>query len=232
MKVEISAFSLSPLLGGALRRSSAAGSKLVGGAKAEGAGEDQCGRFASLMCSAQPCCDTLGMKVEGTHNVFWLAKCTGWSLVSTPEAPVLEMYVVSCGRAVSVSVDSVSNRTGAWQLQWLDDSLVGSAQDGAPEFDGCDAAGTTWSELKGGSEWGEMVSPLDMELQYQQRGMPAVGVARGVGVGPGQGITGASVPRTPISAVQRLEQRVAEQSPPSVGSPEWSRGAAQVKRQQ
>ena len=179
----------------------------VGGAAAEGtAAEDQCGRFASLMCSAQLCCDTLGMKVEGTHNVFWLAKCTGWSLVSTPEAPVLEMYVVSCGRAVSVSVDSVSNRTGAWQLQWLDDSLVGSAQDGAPEFDGCDAAGTTWSELKGGSEWGELVSPLDMELQYQQRGMPAVGVARGVDVGPGQGITGASVPRTPISAVQRLEQ--------------------------
>ena len=50
--------------------------------------------------------------------------------------------------------------------------------------------------------------------------------------GSGQGITGASVPRTPLSAVQRLEQRVAEQSPPSVGSPEWSRGAAQVKRQQ
>jgi hypothetical protein len=72
----------------------------------------------------------------------WQAKCTGWSLVSTPEAPVLEMYVVSCGRAVSVSVGSVRNRTGAWQLQWLDDSLVGSAQDGAPEFDGCDAAGT------------------------------------------------------------------------------------------
>ena len=139
------------------------------------------------MCSAQLCCDTLGMKVEGTHNVFWLAKCTGWSLVSTPEAPVLEMYVVSCGRAVSVSVDSVSNRTGAWQLQWLDDSLVGSAQDGAPEFDGCDAAGTPWSELKGGSEWGELVSPLDMELQYQQRGMPAVGVARGVGVGQDKG---------------------------------------------
>ena len=210
-----------------------AAGQLVGGAAAEGAAaENQSGRFASLRCSAQLCCDTLGMKVEGTHDVFWLAKCTGWSLVSTPEAPVLEMYVVSCGRAVSVSVDAVSNRTGAWQLQWLDDSLVGSAQDGAPEFDGCDAAGTTWSELKGGSEWGEMVSPLDMELQYQQRGMPAVGVARGVGVGPGQGITGASVPRTPISAVQRLEQRVAEQSPPSVGSPEWSRGAAQEKRQQ
>ena len=103
-----------------------AAGQLVGGAAAEGtAAEDQCGRFASLMCSAQLCCDTLGMKVEGTHNVFWLAKCTGWSLVSTPEAPVLEMYVVTCGRAVSVSVDSVSNRTGAWQLQWIDDSLVG-----------------------------------------------------------------------------------------------------------
>ena len=110
------------------------------------------------MCSAQLCCDTLGMKVEGTHNVFWLAKCTGWSLVSTctPEAPVLEMYVVTCGRAVSVSVESISNRTGAWQLQWIDDSLVGSAQDGAPEFDGCDAAGTPWSELQGvqsGASW-------------------------------------------------------------------------------
>ena len=76
------------------------------------------------------------------------------------------------------------------------------------------------------------MSPLDMEVQYQQRSMPAVGVARGVGVGAGQGLTGATVPRTPLSAVQRLEQRVAEQSPPSVGSPEWSRGAAQVKRQQ
>ena len=80
--------------------------QLVGGVQAEMAAvQDQCGRFASLMCSAQLCCDTLGMKVEGTHNVFWLAKCTGWSLVSTPEAPVLEMYVVTCGRAVSVSVD-------------------------------------------------------------------------------------------------------------------------------
>ena len=177
--------------------------QLVGGAAAEGAAaDDQCGRFASLRCSAQLCCDTLGMKVEGTHNVFWLAKCTGWSVVSTPEAPVLEMYVVTCGRAVSVSVESISNRTSAWQLQWIDDSLVGSAQDGAPEFDGCGAAGTTWSELKGGSEWGEMVSPLDMELQYQQRGMPAVGLARGVGVGSGQGITGSSVPRAPRSVVQ------------------------------
>ena len=62
--------------------------------------------------------------------------------------------------------------------------------------------------------------------------MPAMGVARGVSVGPGQRITGSSMPRTPLSAVQRLEQRVAEQSPPSVGSPEWSRGAAQEKKQQ
>ena len=110
--------------------------------------------------------------------------------------------------------------------------MVGSARDGAPEFDGCDAADTPWSELQGGAEWGELVSPLDMEVHYQQRSMPAVGVARGVGVGAGQGLTGASVPRTPLSAVQRLEQRVTEQSPPSVGSPEWSRGAAQEKRQQ
>ena len=73
---------------------------------------------------------------------------------------------------------------------------------------------------------------MDMEVQYQQRSMPAVGVARGVGVGAGQGLTGASMPRTPLSVVQRLEQRVTEQSPPSVGSPEWSRGAAQEKRQQ
>ena len=131
---------------------------VVGGAAAErAAAEDQCGRFASLMCSAQLCCDTLGMKVEGTHNVFWLAKCTGWSLVSTPEAPVLEMYVVTCGRAVSVSVDSVSNRTGPWQLQWIDDSLVGDARCAMPQFDGCDAAGTPWRELQGGSEWGELV---------------------------------------------------------------------------
>ena len=144
-----------------------AAGQLVGGAAAEGTtAEDQCGRFASLMCSAQLCCDTLGMKVEGTHNVFWLAKCTGWSLVSTPEAPVLEMYVVTCGRAVSVSVDSVSNRTGAWQLQWIDDSLVGDAQCAMPKFDGCDAAFTPWKELKGGSEWGEIVSPLDMELHF------------------------------------------------------------------
>ena len=98
-----------------------------------------------------------------------------------------------------------------------------------PQFDGCDAAGTPWSELQGGAEWGELVSPLDMELQYQQRGMPAVGVARGVSVCSGQGLTGATVTRTPLSAVQRLEQRVAEQSSPSVGSPEWSRGAAQGK---
>ena len=70
-----------------------------------------------------------------------------------------------------------------------------------PRFDGCDAAGTPWNELQGGSEWGELVSPLDMEVQYQQRGMPAVGVARGVDVGSGQGITGASVPRTPLSVV-------------------------------
>ena len=208
--------------------------QLVGGAEAEGvAAKDQCGRFASLMCSAQLCCDTLGMKVEGTHDVFWLAKCTGWSLVSTPEAPVLEMYVVTCGRAVSVSVDSVSNRTGAWQLQWIDDSLVGNARSAMPQFDGCDAAGTPWNELRGGSEWGELVvSPLDMEAKYQQRSMPAVGVARGVGVGPGQGLTGATVPRAPLSAVQRMEQRVTEQSPPSVGSPEWSRGTAQVEQQQ
>ena len=95
-----------------------AAAQLVGGVKAEmAAAEDQCGRFASLMCSAHLCCDTLGMKVEGTHNVFWLAKCTGWSLVSTQEAPVLEMYVVTCGRAVSVSVESINNRTCAWQLQ-------------------------------------------------------------------------------------------------------------------
>ena len=140
--------------GETLRRGGAAGRWC---SSRRAAAEDQCGRFASLMCSAQLCCDTLGMKVEGTHNVFWLAKCTGWSLVSTPEAPVLEMYVVTCGRAVSVSVDSVSNRTGAWQLQWIDDSLVGSAQCGMPEFDGCDAAGTHWSELQGGSEWGELV---------------------------------------------------------------------------
>ena len=210
-----------------------AAGQLVGGAAAEGAAaESQSGRFASLRCSAQLCCDTLGMKVEGTHDVFWLAKCTGWSLVSTPEAPVLEMYVVSCGRAVSVSVDAVSNRTGAWQLQWIDDSLAGSVQSGLPEFDGCDAAGTRWSELQGGSEWGELVSPLDMEVQYQQRSMPTVSVARGVGVGAGQGLTGATVPSAPLSAVQRMEQRVAEQSPPSVGSPEWSRGAAREKRQQ
>ena len=62
--------------------------------------------------------------------------------------------------------------------------------------------------------------------------MPTMSVARGVGVGAGQGLTGATVPSAPLSAVQRMEQRVAEQSPPSVGSPEWSRGAAQVKRQQ
>ena len=106
---------------------------------------------------------------------------------------MLEMYVVSCGRAVSVSVDSVSNRTGAWQLQWIDDSLVGDARSALPQLDGCDAAGTPWNELVDGSEWGEVVSPLEMELQYQQRGMPAGVVARGVGVGPGQGITGASM---------------------------------------
>ena len=79
---------------------------------------------------------------------------------------MLEMFVISCGRAVSVSVDSVSNRTGAWQLQWIDDSLVGDARSALPQFDGCDAALTSWNELKGGSEWGELVSPLDMELQY------------------------------------------------------------------
>ena len=101
--------------------------QLVVGASAEEAAEGQCGRFDSLMCSAQLCCDTSGTKVEGTHNVFWLAKCIGWSLVSTPEAPVLEMVVVSCGRAVLVSVDSVSNKTGAWQLQWIDDSFSWSA---------------------------------------------------------------------------------------------------------
>ena len=93
-----------------------AAGQLIGGASAEGVAEDQCCRFASLMCSAQLCCDTLGMRVEGTHNVFWLARCTGRSRVFTPEAPALKMYVVSCGRAVSVSADSVSNRTGAWQL--------------------------------------------------------------------------------------------------------------------
>ena len=153
--------------GGALRRSGAA-AQLVGGAKAEGAGEDQCGRFASSMCSAQLCCDTLGMRVEETHNVFWLAKCTGWPLVSTPEAPVLEVYVASCGRAVSVSVDSVSNRSGPWQLQWIDDSLVSDARSAMPQFDGCGAAGTPWGELVGGAEWGELVSPLEMELQYQR----------------------------------------------------------------
>ena len=60
-----------------------AAGQLVGGANAEGAAaENQCGRFASLVCSAQLCYDTLGMKVEGTHNMFWLAKCTGWSLDS------------------------------------------------------------------------------------------------------------------------------------------------------
>ena len=101
-----------------------------------------------------------------------------------------------------------------------------------PQFDGCDAAGTPWNELVGGAEWDEVVSPLEMELQNQQRGMPTMVMARGVGVCPGQGITGSSVPRTPLSAVQRLGQRVAEQSPPSVGSPDWSRGAAQEKKQQ
>ena len=100
--------------------------------------------------------------------------------------------MVSCGRAVSVSVDSVGNRTGPWQLQWIDDSLVGNARGAMPQFGGCGEAGTPWDELAGGAEWGEKVSPLDMELQYQQRGMTlsAVGVARGVGVGPRQGVTG------------------------------------------
>ena len=144
---------------------------------------------------------------------------------------MLEMYVISCGRSVTVSVDSVSNRTDAWQLQWIDDSLVGDARSALPQFDGCDAVLIPWNELKGGSEWDELVSPLDMELQYKQRGMPAVGVARGVDVGSAQGITGASVPRTPLGAVQRLDQRMTEQSPPSIGSPEWSRGTAQEKRQ-
>ena len=115
---------------------------------------------------------------------------------------MLEMFVISCGRAVSVSVDSVSNRTGAWQLQWIDDSLVSDALSAMPQFDGCDKACTPWNELVGGAEWGEVVSPLEMELQYQQRGMLAVGLARGVGVGPGQGITGSSVPRAPRSVVQ------------------------------
>jgi hypothetical protein len=105
-----------------------AAGQLVGGASAEGAAEDQCGRFASLVCSAQLCCDTLGMKVEGTHNVFWLAKCTKWSLVITPEAPVLEMYVISCGRAVSVS----------W-IQSTPEQARGS----------CSGLTTVWSAMRG-----------------------------------------------------------------------------------
>ena len=70
-----------------------------------------------------------------------------------------------------------------------------------------------------------------MEAEYQQRGMPAVGVASGVGVGPGRGITGLPVPRSPQNAVQRWEQKVAEQSPPPVGSAEYSRGAALERKQ-
>ena len=74
-----------------------AAAQLVGGVKAElAAAEDQCGRFASLMCSAQLCCDTLGMKVEGTHNVFWLAKCTGWSLVWSHWCPHQRLQCWRC----------------------------------------------------------------------------------------------------------------------------------------
>ena len=203
-----------------LGRPYGAAAQLVGEDKAEGAGEDRCGQFASLGCSAELCGDSLGMKVEGAHTVFWVVKCTGWSLDSTPEAPILEMYVVSCGRAVSVSGDSAGNRTGPWQLQWIDDSVVGDARNAMPKWDGCDAAGTPWSELTGGADWGEKISQLEMEAEYQQRGMPAVGVASGVGVGAGRGITGLPVPRSPQNAVQRWEQKVAEQSPPPVGSAE------------
>ena len=58
-----------------------------------------------------------------------------------------------------------------------------------PQWDGCDAAGTPWTKLTGGADWGEKISQLEMGAEYQQRGMPAVGMASGMGVGQGQGIT-------------------------------------------
>ena len=93
--------------------------------------------------------------------------------------------------------------------------MVSNARSALPRFDGCDAADTSWNELVGGSEWDEVASSLEMECSTSSSG----GGERS-GFGPKTRDHGASVPKTPLSAVQRLEQRVIEQSPFSFGSPE------------
>ena len=177
---------------------------------AESVVDQQCGQFASLVCSAQFCCDQLGMAVQGGHD-----KCTGRALDSTAEAPIFELYVVSCGKVLTVAADSVDNRIGPLQVQWIHDSSVAHAQS-VCAWDGCDAAGTRWDQL----------TPLGQGVQYQQRAMPVVGVPVGVGVGPGEGITGVPMPRSPGASVQWWNSRVAAQPPPSVGSSSSSAAAA------
>ena len=134
-----------------------------------------------------------------------------------------EMLVLSAHRAVGVSVDALDDRTGPWQIYWIDGSAV-PGPTVTCEWDGCDAAGKPWAEQTGGSEWGAGLSALDQAVQDQQ-GMPVVGVTVGVGVQPGRGITGLPVPKAQ-NVVQRWDQRVNAQSPPSVGSAEFARGAA------
>ena len=183
-----------------------------------------CGRLATLTCSAQLCRDQLGIPVKGAHDIKWLAKCTGRSSDSTPDVPMVELLVVNLNRVVSLSADSVGDRTSQLQVQWIPDSDVAQAGKVCP-WDGCDAVGTPWEQLEEGQLSGGL-APLEAEMEYQQRGMPAVGVPLGTGLNPGQGITGKPVPRSPGSAVQRWSRRVESQSPASIGSADYARGVA------
>ena len=86
------------------------------------------------------------MAVQGTHDITWLTKCTGRALDSTAEAPIFELYVVSCGKVLTVAAGSVDDRTGPLQVQWVHDSSVAHAQEGCA-WDGCDSVGVKWDQL-------------------------------------------------------------------------------------
>ena len=158
-----------------------------------------CGKLATLTCSAQLCEDQLGMPVRGAHDIKWLAKCTGRSRDSTPDVPMAELLVVNLNRVVLLAADSVGDRTSHLQLQWFPDGEVAQADKVCP-WDGCNAAGTKWDQLEEGQLSGGL-APLEAEMEYQQRGMPAVGVPLGNGLNLGPGITGKAVPGSPGNAV-------------------------------
>ena len=83
------------------------------------------------------------MAVQGAHDVIWLAKCTDRALDSPAEAPIFELYVVSCGKLMTVAGVSVNDRTGPLHVQWIHDSSVAHAQS-VCTWDGCDPVGTKW----------------------------------------------------------------------------------------